>query len=137
METGIRFDRLETLAQHLETGVLGHERFDFDHFNDGANRPNECGTSGCAIGECPVIWPGEWEFGGGLPLLRGVRPHASNVDSSTKKWFGLDQDMCDHLFYPEHQKLDMYGGKDLDEYATRYEVAANIRAFIEKMRTPA
>jgi len=137
METGIRFDRLETLAQHLETGVLGHERFDFGSFNDGAVRPNECGTAGCGIGECPVIWPGEWKFGGGLPLLIGTKPNIDNVNTSVEVWFGLAPNQVDHLFYPYLQNCDEYGGEIMGDDATRYDVAANIRAFIEKMRTPA
>ena len=137
METGIRFDRLETLAQHLETGVLGHEEFDFSDYNTGPLNEVGCGTAGCAIGECPIIWPGEWAFCYNLPLMKGLEPRISNVVLSTTTWFGITEEMDNHLFYAGCQYIEVFGGKMLVGAATRYDVASNIRAFIEKMKTPA
>lgn len=47
--------RLLKLATHLETGKLGHRHFYFGAYNLGAVTANKCGTSGCAIGELPII----------------------------------------------------------------------------------
>jgi len=63
----MREDRLLILADHLLYGSLGHKVFDFNTYNTYDNPfekplegvPRGCGTHGCAIGECPVIWPEE------------------------------------------------------------------------------
>ena len=60
-------EKLTTLANHLLHGKLGHEKFDFSNFNFTPHKmliSNECGTLGCALGECPIIWPDEWTFDG-------------------------------------------------------------------------
>lgn len=65
----MRADRLLKLAEHLRNGKLGHKKFDITEFNN-ADGPR-CGTAGCAIGECPVIFPREWKWSKhGYPALR-------------------------------------------------------------------
>lgn len=54
----IRTDRLRQLADHLLNGKLGHQIFNFAFYND--RFINKCGTSGCAIGECPIVFPDDW-----------------------------------------------------------------------------
>ena len=57
---------LEKLAIHLESGKLIHEVFDIHNWNtqkDG-KEPNGCGYAGCAIGECPFLFPNSFEFRG-------------------------------------------------------------------------
>jgi len=125
----IRFDRLEMLAEHLEKGQLGHERFDFRFYN---NDYSKCGTSGCAMGECPVLWPDQWEWYHDSVVLseqKGIGPEMSGM-----RWFSITLNEYAHLFIPLSQDPAMFGGELLERDATRYEVAANIRAFIEKMR---
>lgn len=126
----IRFDRLRQLAEHLETGTLGHETFDFSQYNN--VEKNKCGTAGCAIGECPILWPKSWRFDSiGLPYLKERKefdPYRSGME-----WFGIDSSEYCHLFLPEEQMTWEFGGKHLNDNATRYEVAANIRAFIGRM----
>ena len=119
-------ERLEKLAEHLESGQLGHEVFDFSTYNN-SGEPS-CGTAGCALGECPIIWPNKWRFDrDGAPIIKSKPfPH-----SSATVFFKIDSDEAGHLFYPNKQKPNLYGGKELDETATRYEVAANIREFIK------
>lgn len=94
--------RLLQLADHLENGKLGHERFDFSRYN---NEPNKCGTAGCALGECPVLWPEQWKWDGNDPLLRDKW----ETDESAHEFFGLDDFECDHLFYPEMQDTESFG----------------------------
>ncbi len=48
-------ERLLALADHLERGKLGHEKFDFGCYNN--TDSNVCGTAGCGIGECPILFP--------------------------------------------------------------------------------
>ena len=47
-------------------------------------------------------------------------------------WFGISAEQFYHLFVPDRQKIEKYGGKTLNDNATRYEVAANIRIFVTK-----
>ncbi len=124
--SAVRTDRLLRLAEHLETGQLGHERFDFDFYNDASDR---CGTTGCALGECPIVWPDDWYFHLHKVALRGET--SSDVRDSAALWFGCSKDAAEHLFYPSEQLPEFYGGEELGEKATREQVAANIRAFIE------
>lgn len=123
------FDPLLALAAHLESGKLGHPVFNIAVYND-ATRP-ECGTNGCAIGECPILFPDDWTFNeDGWPTLRGME-QADTMDSGMM-FFDLDDDEYAHLFIALNQSSAL-GGKVLSFHATAAEVAANIRAFVEKM----
>jgi hypothetical protein len=124
-------ERLLKLAEHLETGKLGHEQFDFGHYNvdlDLNAAGPKCGAFGCAIGECPILFPDDWKFDGcGLPSLRIGSVYAS---SDARSFFDIDISECDHLFYPDSQVPDLHGGVNLGICATKEEVAANIRSFV-------
>jgi hypothetical protein len=135
----IRTDRLIKLAEHLETGKLGHEQFRFKHLNmnQGPLGPvhceTGCGTMGCAIGECPIAFPGEWEFKGGVPTLSGeYGPEFADWAFSAQEFFGINHIMMAHLFIPHAQK-ENYGGGELSPSATKEEVARNIRLFVDKV----
>lgn len=128
--------RLLKLADHLEKGKLGHKRFDFSQYNN-VLKP-ECGTAGCAIGECPIVFPSNWKFDErGAPVLKRFRranPVFQTINSG-EIFFDLDDNEFAHLFTPEQQLPDTYGGKILTSKATRKQVAANIRAFVESKST--
>lgn len=149
METNIYKERLLKLAQHLENGELGHKNFDFSCFNRDllskgvklkVSTPGSCGTNGCAIGELPIIFPEYWEFS---------YPHSNpqlNAKYKGRKWresscsgdiiedaqvfFNIDVLESLHLFMPDGQNPNDYGGKNLGDYATKEEVAQNIRDFV-------
>jgi hypothetical protein len=142
----IRFDRLLKLAKHLASGKLGHKLFDFGQYNDG---DWSCGSAGCAIGECPIAFPDDWEFREwGVVALNGAPLDLVEDTSfySAKKFFGLTDSQAQHLFVPTvpwemiddkprlRQNVKKFGGKVLFEEATRKEVAANIRAFVRIMK---
>ena len=122
-------ERLLKLADHLEHGKLGHKVFNFEVYNtrkDGDYpRVNRCGYMGCAIGECPIIWPEDWEFMP-YPVLKGTRWS----DRSGVKWFDITLAEFRRLFTPYNQHPDRYGGIALGDDATKEQVAANIRAFV-------
>ena len=123
-------ERLLQLADHLENGKLGHKIFDFIKFND--TTESMCGTAGCAIGECPILWPDDWEWSNhGLPMLP---PYYYSAAASAIEWFDIDHPAYKHLFTPYQQNPLMFGGEMLSGDATRYEVAAGIRAFLVKMK---
>jgi len=117
-------ERLLKLAQHLETGKLGHDGFDFKVYHD----EGDCGTVGCAIGECPTVFPDDWEIDRHEPVLRGYSSQAQ----SAMNFFFINRPQYHHLFVPNMQKPSQFGGVDLDGDATKEQVAANIRSFVAK-----
>ena len=122
-------ERLLKLADHLEHGKLGHKVFDFGVYNlrkdEGAPAKGRCGYMGCAIGECPIVWPEHWQFGP-APVLWGYR---WTLESGIA-WFDITADEFSHLFLPHGQYPEDYGGTELGIDATKEQVAANIRAFV-------
>lgn len=135
-------DRLLKLAAHLEKGKLGHDKFNFDVWH----RVN-CTSAGCAIGECPTIWPRAFRFSRvrycsrdgasmGNVVLTGTR---TTNHAAAMKWFGVTEIEATHLFiptlYPEEdpqQNPKLYGGRILGPKAKPASVAANIKAFVAK-----
>ncbi len=125
-------ERLLKLAEHLESGVLGHKEFDFDQFNTGLRGEKGCGTVGCALGECPIVFPKSWKFGGYTKMLPGLKRGKLYTYEAAEKFFGVSGAASQHLFCPSAQNTQEFGGNDLDRNATRHQVAANIRAFVAK-----
>lgn len=125
-------ERLLKLAQHLETGKLGHDRFDFNYYNAKFN----CGTAGCAIGECPTVFPDDWILSGAdLPIYREARYDCGlhgTVCESGMAFFEISRLVYEHLFIPLGQRAGQFGGETLTRSATKEQVAANIRAFVAK-----
>lgn len=120
--------RLLKLATHLESGKLGHAKFDFNQFNIGGAGPDKCGTRGCAIGECPIAFPRQWKFGlDGMPVLRDSV--VGWTHSSGEKFFRISTAQFEFLFLP-------YGGSaypnELDVGATASAVAKHIRKFVAR-----
>jgi len=50
-------------------------------------------------------------------------------------FFGLSAEQERHLFMPEAQNPEEFGGTHCGYSASRQQVAANIRAFIKKFKT--
>lgn len=133
-------ERLMALAAHLENGILGHDQFYFGHFNAGDPTTKKqrfvdpsldrCGISGCAIGECPFIFP-EWVFNNEwLPVLIG-QPHPQ---PSAMIWFDLSHAIeYEHLFVHDRQKPLRFGGCMLSKNASRGQLAANIIEFCRSL----
>lgn len=124
--------RLLKLADHLESGKLGHKRFNFAQLND-TNEP-KCGSAGCALGECPIVFPEHWQWRtGGIPGLRRGRD-TWNTFAGAMAFFRVSQSAVYHLFSPRDQRPLDFGGISLSDKATRKQVAANIRSFVDKMK---
>lgn len=124
--------RLLKLADHLEHGTLMHRVFDFGVVNafyatskgkhPKRNSPEGCGTAGCALGECPAVWPRRWRFGK-LELEPIMEPF-NDTWVSARKFFEISDMEARFLFMP---------GVDsgLPETATKQEVARHIRRFVK------
>ena len=132
----VRIDDLLRLAEHLEKDALGHAQFDFGCFNDGnkdkryyqKERLQNCRTLGCALGECPFVFP-QWYFKAedGYPSYRGYGPW-----TSAEHFFKITMEEVLHLFCPYKQEPERYGGVVLGQTeTTSKDVARNIRAFCD------
>lgn len=114
-------ERLLKLADHLLYGKLGHKVFDFRYYNN--TMSPECGTSGCAIGECPIVWPEDWGWTSmGNPILKNVLDYTDITRSSAMKFFDIYYCTFDFLFTPRYCTES---GELLDT-ATKEEVAQHI-----------
>jgi len=128
-------ERLLKLAEHLESGKLGHKKFNFSVYNCKMNyndSPFECGYTGCAIGELPIIFSDEWSFSdNGMPNL--IVDSSDYVSDDAMEFFDITLEQFSHLFSPDNQMPERFGGKHLSDNATRYDVADGIRSFIEAL----
>lgn len=113
--------RLLKLAKHLESGKLGHKKFDYYVYNAGKYDKNGCGTIGCALGECPIIFK-DWIFESStsLPILK--KKLFCEPLESAEEFFGLNWQEARFLFMPNHNNLP--------DNATRKQVVAHIRKFV-------
>ncbi len=135
----MKIARLKKLADHLLNGKLGHENFDFSCFNDGDIDKNGCGTLGCAIGECPIVFPKHWHFEENNYMFE---PHLIGSDRWSElddacEFFGISDDAACHLFVPNDQDTYAFGGSELGRNATKEQVAANILSFINHFKNKA
>lgn len=130
--TKIHANRLRKLADHLKRGKLGHKKFDFARINSicaGEDFDERgCGTLGCALGECPIVFPKEWEFRAYIPCLK---TGSTAAFESSRKFFGLCSEESGHLFAPWDQNTKDFGGRVLNQKASAEQVASNIYAFLK------
>jgi hypothetical protein len=133
--------RLLKLARHLLHGELAHEVFDFTCWNKGIDwdivkkhKGNVCGTNGCAIGECPRVFPRFFKWNHTEVEMRKGDDYRENWHVSLQyDFFGLSQPEFDALFIPECAwSGDPNNSRRLPSNATRYDVAKNIISFCKK-----
>lgn len=132
MKTEIRTDLLRKLADHLLNGKLGHQVFDFSTYNQNYDCTNKCGTNGCAIGECPIVFPDDWIFNAYYePQLKNIDAQSFVVEKqSGQEFFKISEEQYEHLFLPDYQKTE-WGIKYLHTHSTKEDVANNIIKFCE------
>jgi hypothetical protein len=133
--------RLNRLGRHLLKGKLGHKKFDFRFYNvhflgngKAEATPKVCGTAGCAIGECPILFPDMWQFSDtGFPELRGDR--IISTFGSAREFFGLEYFEFRHLFVPkaghENRKTNP---NQISGKASRKVVGRRILNFVRKQK---
>ncbi len=129
-------ENLEKHWNHINSGILLHRKFDFNTFNtfDGSPETNNCGTAGCSFGEVPA-WCKEVHFSPYSQAL--VYDHDDECRGSAfiaQGIFGLNENEYYHLFMPEEQNTNLYGGELLFEHSSKEEVNENLRIFIEKVK---
>lgn len=123
--------RLRKLAIHLESGELAHRKFNFSRINQGKKDEGGCGTSGCAIGELPAVFPRRWKFDfcDVFGVVEVCRPDDSFTRERTASFFGITQREDVLLFYPGHQAP--WNHYVLGARATKEQVATGIRNFLK------
>lgn len=137
-------DRLLKLAEHLESGKLGHKKFAFDRWNADKNgqpihtapermrNKQTCGFMGCAIGECPIVWRKAWHFSSAfysLLLNPKLRNETSNDPlGSACAWFDIGIAEANALFVAANERP--WAKLMLTKKATAKQVAKGIRQFI-------
>ena len=133
-------DRLLKLAEHLENGRPGgHVEFYFGDWHRPLppderatpQEPTHCGTLGCAVGECPVLWPEEWAFIDGYPRLRSVLG-ISSVIGSAASFFGINIEDTVCLFTPGEYRWwwEPITASVLRSTASAEDVAESIRMYV-------
>jgi len=138
--------RLLKLAEHLETGKLGHKKFDFGKYNSEKDphtevKPYSCGYAGCALGECPIVFPKLWQFSiDGTPALRTSNRDNAYLDGAreSQEFFGITYNEAGALFVPNGEwcngdtwyETAPWNKKVLIDSATKKQVAAAIRRFV-------
>lgn len=127
----VRVGRLIRLAEHLESGKLGHTYFSATSISKGKRKKNGCGRCGNHAGEIPFLHPEEWEWDdmGELdfePFLK----NSNDCEESLQQWFGLDLPMLHHLFFSGWQIPGYYGGQEITKDTTADEIANLIREFV-------
>lgn len=94
-------DRLLTLAWFLKTQVKPSE-FDMGSWVKGDSknlfREHTCGTTACAVGYCPVVFPRQWKYDGAYkPMVIRQDPYfESGYEES--EFFGVNGPEWIHLF---------------------------------------
>lgn len=119
-------ERLLRIVDHLRNGELGHDRFDFAAISEGTRKANGCGTNGCALGEFPIIFPGDFVF-----INTTLKPNYYAISyPEARRYLDLSDDEMDILFYSDNGNIQ---NKifSLKPDATRLEVADNIEKFIQ------
>ncbi len=140
--TRIELARLKKLLAHMKNKRnLRHKEFRFRNFctvldTDNPAKPY-CGTAGCMGGEVPGIWPRHWKWVEGVhgqsfyPCLRNPSDPTNTVTRyDLGEFFGLSESQTRHLFYPDWQNPEAYGGQTLSHTATRKEVVDQLDTFI-------
>jgi hypothetical protein len=148
--------RLLQLADYLEAGKFKHKQFSFATFDDGPLTENGCGTLGCAVGELPGCFPQHWKYrkiehslwgNWYIPLpIEKIDQEFENPDEVQDEeaveyvmdFFDINRKLYMHLFWPEAQNIELFGGIDcLEQNSTAQEVAENIRltvSYLERSR---
>lgn len=123
-------ERLQKLAEHLESGKLAHKKFDIKYYNVGDETgpfplKGQCGTVGCALGECPAVWPELWRWTTNGVILTGSVESFSGDEydglSAGAEFFEIPFSQSRSLFMPSGY---------LHEEVTALDVAKKIRGLL-------
>ena len=108
--------RLAKLARFLRT--VTPTKFDLNAWIKGAfpemmaqdpTQPGDCGTTACAIGWCPVVFPDHWMYSNlrrighySEPIY--LRNRIMSMEGAASNFFGLTSTQVERLFMPQSYK---------------------------------
>ena len=135
--------RLHKLADFLDT--VPKKNFDFERVvydrGDGPPRKDfSCGTTACAMGYTPLLFPKlvEWavvgEFNDSVcgVIPKGGNPCTHSWGGAAMELFGIEGLEVDALFWPDANRIRAdIGLSELPKDPTPKQVARNIRKFIK------
>lgn len=118
----IKQERLKKLADFLAT--FPPVRFNIVKWTTGVpsnlldpNNPEDCGTTACAVGCCPIVFPDDWMYSyNDMPRLRSAAspPDCYNLISDQAGiYFGLNHREVDIFFMPDTYLKAKRGPKDV------------------------
>lgn len=99
--------RFEKLIKHLEVGELGVDKFDYSALYLETN----CGTCGCALGECPTVFPEQWELGplNGTRRDPTLQQNGTITEHDAAKFFGLISQEVEAVFFGNSLYTSIHG----------------------------
>lgn len=126
--TKLQKRRLLKLADFLENDPVVQDHFDLALFNSAQFRdigPTARGSTACAIGWCPIVFPTLWTTDeNGFPRLKSSDHDYINSFNHTRFFFGLSHHETTRLFMP-----DEYPYEDTTK---PWVVARRIREFVSR-----
>ncbi len=131
------YKKLKKLADYLISGKLGTNKFDFGVWFEKAEnvKTNLCKTSGCAIGQCPFVFPKDWrisEHGNFNSDILLKRDSTNDISGDGVKFFNITNDEFDALFMPGgYVSVGDKKTWTLGDKAKPRRVGQNILRFIE------
>lgn len=87
-----------------------------------------------AINECVNVFPEYWCWDEENACAHLKSDPSMDPSNSAKKFFGLNEELFNHLFVPYYQKPDIYGGAMLDILVTSKIVGNNIKELLIKLK---
>lgn len=104
--------RLLTLAWFLKTEVPACQ-FDLNYFvNTTPKKIGECGTTACALGWCPTVFPGQWEW------YAGVAPRP--LRETVTEFFGIDPKDWSRLFSSRHTRTPKQEARVIEQLVAKH-----------------
>ena len=114
-------------------------KFDFQWYIRYPTRKHPCGTSACAIGMCPIIFPKLWRYKSfAANTIVHIKDHKT-TGSSIMSFFDIEYDTSYFLFTPDvsyqNELITVREGQEyefLGEDATSQQVSDRILKFIKE-----
>lgn len=120
--------RLLTLAYFLKTQVP-KENFDMEtviHQTDESIPPEKqlqegfCGTTACAMGWCPIVFPKDWRYTMRHSILSLRGPSNAYWEHEAESYFGLTDYEVIFLFGGEKQRTPKQEAREIEKMVAKH-----------------
>lgn len=131
-------DRLLKYARYLQCGKLKCEKF-YSTIKNNESADNQVKENKLRpllflpIMELPIIYAGEWYYDKlYMPVYKENKEQ--ETISSVIEFFGINQNIFNHIWSPGAQMPEVYGGKKLKPHPSLQDVASNILDLVEVLK---